>query len=291
MNAKVRLRIFSTREDPSWDLAPEAEARFLRWAEEKMRPTAGLPAPTRPVRPPVTGYRGFDVTANGRQYRVYQDGLLPTCPGTCDRDARTFDEELFETNEAELRQTFGLDVAVVRSGDAPQRIAGIATASCPIVAPPPDSPQYRPAFWRGGAVEALNTCYNYATNVRTHSTLVPGVPNGNRVWTELELRVALRQDKVRYLGKRVPTSPLPDGAHLIVGLIGPHGDYHFLRLDRTGKWSQKVSSDPPTNVDNLRRRLSDLCSAQFEPQYKLAGFFATTPQARAILLARGGGQA
>jgi len=111
-------------------------------------------------------------------------------------------------------------------------------------------PSYTPAFWNdGGTVQWNNNCYNYANNKRTDTFAQPGQAAGSP-WTALTcpaVDVAAVADGI----ERLPASgACPKKECRIALVVWPGGDYHWYRLDTSGRWSHKPGGTQATDRDN-----------------------------------------
>ena len=50
-------------------------------------------------------------------------------------------------------------------------------------------------------------------------------------------------------------------------------DHHFLRQDKSGRWSHKDNDDPIRDVDDAGQKIGDLTQARFLNSPELVGFF------------------
>src|SRR5262245_25146356 len=105
---------------------------------------------------------------------------------------------------------------------------------------------------------------------------------------------AMQPDGLGAPTHEVPTSTTNgDSGHYVVALLDlrgrDRGGFHFMRLDRSGIWSQKMSTGPVTQRDNQRpkRRLTDLCAARFNVAYTFVGFFVVNEDVQGLLQQRG----
>ena len=152
---------------------------------------------------------------------------------------------------------------------------------------------YRPSSWTSDPF-CDNTCYGYAANVRTEDVVYPDDKEDRDRWSRDQLIDALRADGFGNPILQVPNSSTNgNGGHFLVALLDlrgtDKGDFHFLRLDHSGTWSQKVSTDPVTQRDQQtpKRKLTDLCAAQFFSAYTFVGFFVINDAVQDLLRQRG----
>lgn len=152
-----------------------------------------------------------------------------------------------------------------------------------------------PAKWRTSPGKADNRCYNYANDVFTTDTAVPGAAIHLDL-TEKELHDLLVSDglvPVTPERKKLPQACHPNPcAHLIAaaqrlkntftrtenGVAVPtFRDFHFLRLDANGVWSHKDGTRRPRNTDTTGRPLVDLPTAKFRLKHYWVGYYWTFP--------------
>lgn len=129
-------------------------------------------------------------------------------------------------------------------------------------------------------LNVTNNCYSYAvssleaivdTETRAHAEATPqpgdasGVPKNILLllkhrsfdfWLRLAERDGLRRLDV---GADDPLPELPKGQRLVAMTWVPKtGDYHWMRQERDGMWSQKPDSRrPPTRYDSQRQLITD----------------------------------
>jgi len=294
----VRLKVFSGVPDPRWMIDNANDVMSIRqWfadADRAAGPTRHILPPGPPVTDatlPVTGYRGFDVTIDGVERHVYQNALVTGRLGVA-REQTTMDQFLFATHAVELRQQYGLDLSAIEA-HVPQPIAGLA-ATCDTANLESGDAYFHPSSWVD-APFCNNTCYGYAANVRTDQMVTPADSSLVK-WSSDDLTKALLDDGLDGPIANVPSAaPNDPEAHYIVALLnlysGNKGDYHFLRLDHSGCWSQKMSTDPVNQRDDSAppRKLTNLCTATFASDFTFVGVFIVNDDVRQRLRARGNG--
>lgn len=119
----------------------------------------------------------------------------------------------------------------------------------------PNSPKYSFKFWTlNKRIKNKNNCYNYAVNKRTDSFAKPGRAAGYPISAGdicETLEGCLKDGLVEY-NPRVSGDMIEcvKGGKLIALFIDPEDDFHFMRQDSNGFWSQKDNDDAVTNVDN-----------------------------------------
>lgn len=303
---KVRLKIFSGVRDPEWIIENSDDQKriidFLAAAEDRLKelqrqqrqkPSTRSEIPLSAL--PSTGYRGFEVTVDGKTHRVFQDALVNMAAATeqIERSLpETIDQFLFSTYADELMKRYELPPTVVRAQvGGPHPIAGLP-ATCDTSPLEIGHTTYRPPLWVGEPF-CDNTCYGYAANVRTEDIVVPD-DSTRELWSPQNLIDALAEDGLGDAIDQVPTGP-PDahGSHYVVALLqvfgGTKGSFHFLRLDRSGCWSHKVGNEAVTQRDdrNPKVKMTDLCSARFGSEFTFVGFFVVTSAVQDLLRERG----
>ena len=107
---------------------------------------------------------------------------------------------------------------------------------------------FNPAQWNYQPVQRRNNCYNYATNIRTDTFAQPGRGSGQRhsAHTAENVYSACLRDgliPIRELSSRqIPSG----GRYCVIALvIWPGEDFHFMRMDADGLWSQKNGGAQP----------------------------------------------
>ena len=285
MSIHVRLRIFSGISDPEWTITrPAEEAQIRRWfAVAEQNVGGALPV----GRSPITGFRGFDVTIDGRTRRVYRNRIVLPTPAF-NSTSETIDDILFNTNADVLIRDFNFTPAMMAS-ETLHAIDGLPT-TCDTEDAELGFTSYRPSSWVPSPFNG-NTCYNYAANVKTLNFVRPDGSQRER-WTKAELRDALGRDGAGPALTNPPSAALaaPD-VHYIAAVLEPiangRGSFHFFRLDRSGTWSHKVSTDPVQQIDDQHRKLTNLCQARFRRVYELVGFYVVGQDLREKLQERG----
>jgi len=297
---RVRLRIFSGVKDPEWiiedptlqreirERIKELEQRAAQLKQEKKLPSTELP---------VTGYRGFDVTIDGKKHRVFGDELVAMVTASTEQlekvSRQTIDRVLYDSQASVLMQRYGLTAEAVQAPTTLHTIAGLQATTCDTSPLEIGHAIYRPSSWTSDPF-CDNTCYGYAANVRTEDVVYPDDKEDRDQWSRDQLIDALRADGFGNPILQVPNSSTSgNGGHFLVALLDlrgtDKGDFHFMRLDRSGTWSQKVSTDPVTQRDQQtpKRKLTDLCAAQFFSAYTFVGFFVINDAVQDLLRQRG----
>lgn len=124
-----------------------------------------------------------------------------------------------------------------------------------------------------------NNCYNYACDVATNSFAQPGRKHGIRLETcdGPEVEAAAEKDGLMSVShKPLSTAQLqemkknlPAGHFVALVISQPDpmhkwpGDYHWVRCDNNGTWSQKDGGDQVTNFDFAGRPITDIGNANW----------------------------
>lgn len=111
-----------------------------------------------------------------------------------------------------------------------------------------------------------NNCYNYACDVATNSFAQPGRKHGlllGEGWTPEDVATGAKADGLIEISREPLTQEqmaekakeLPPGHFVALLMSAPDnnaqwpGDYHWVRQDEDGSWSQKDGTDQVTNFD------------------------------------------
>ena len=141
-----------------------------------------------------------------------------------------------------------------------------------------------PRNWNYQPVQRNNNCYNYATNTITNTFAQPGKASGQRHSSRYTngnvYRATLRDGLVPIRERSSIRSHRVRGYCLIALVIWPGEDFHFLRMDVNGYWSQKSGRGPARNYDNSRRPIRDPRYANLGPYRVFAGFLGVHPGIR-----------
>jgi len=131
------------------------------------------------------------------------------------------------------------------------RLSSIFTIPRPPLSP--TAPTFSTQDWSGGELAAR--CYPYALNLHGKPNIFPGSKvQPPPPLTNCASTVAACVDD----GLNIwipPDLPAGDG-HFValfsvpVGLFDPEEPFHFMRLDRSGIWSEKTAGAAPENEDN-----------------------------------------
>ena len=140
-----------------------------------------------------------------------------------------------------------------------------------------------PRNWNYQPVQRRNNCYNYATNIITNTFAQPGKASGqrhSRFKTENVYSACLRDGLVPIRETSPFIIPRARGYCIIALVIWPGEDFHFLRLDLNGYWSQKSGRGPARNYDNSRRPIRDPRYCNRGPYNVFGGFLGCHPGIR-----------
>lgn len=145
-------------------------------------------------------------------------------------------------------------------------------------------PQYEPAVWNdSNGIQFHNNCYNYACDIRTDTFAQPGRATGHQYGS-------------------FDCGPVGDGAvsdglvqvdadkgcgcsecrHRVALVIWPGVDFHWYRLDRSGRWSHKPGGTEATDVDSSGNQIADPRTADRGPYTFFCGFFCVKKSAVTI---------
>lgn len=148
---------------------------------------------------------------------------------------------------------------VFAAGDsvtARQEVAGNATTSAAVTVKVDGAPPYTAAYWNHPSHVRKNNCYNYACNQRTDTnTRVGSLTFGSSLDCSRVGQEAEKDGLVRAVEKKCRGC-----THKVALFIGKmkvtlkgkpfeFDDYHWYRLDDTGRWSHKSAKRPATDLD------------------------------------------
>lgn len=284
MAIRVELILFSGIRNPAWMLSDD-DLPSLKTALTRLQPGPfGVNASVE-FAPPATGYRGFEVRGSGEDsgisLHVWSARAVSGPNMFLDR-ARTLESWLFGTAPLSIKVSLGLTFAQLSSTPPPTHtIAGIASGSPEIVCP--DAPAYPVALSDWDTYTLSNNCYNYANNVVFGHSTTCAMPGALTTWADAaEMRRAAEYDKLVWDGMRPPTACTGGAnAHLIAiclrPKLGTYQDFHCLRLDDSGVWSQKDGPSAVNQRDGNKLVLTSIRSARFRQPMTLVGFFWSPP--------------
>jgi hypothetical protein len=184
--------------------------------------------------------------SSGGQFQYFQDVGCPTCicptQGKC---LESFLDNYFPTVPSE--STAGI------ADQIPDRWESIFF-------PLPTNgyePPYNPGFWNNDAkTRDCNNCYNYGANKKNNQYAQPGF-TGNRLYSEFScpnVTAAAIADGLIPWPADVPCS----NYDYKVALVMRGGvDYHWLRQDRGGNWSEKRGPTPASDKDDAMNPITD----------------------------------
>jgi hypothetical protein len=126
--------------------------------------------------------------------------------------------------------------------------------SPPVIVRPDGAPAYNPAIWNDSNVVRCNNCYNYGCDIQTNNFAQPGYAhNVSHSLTCPTVTYAAEADGLVVNKEK----RCRDCSHLVALVIAPDNDgdgrnedYHWYRLDNTGRWSHKMGGWPVTDRDN-----------------------------------------
>ncbi|MFN8612584.1 MAG: hypothetical protein U0931_33900 [Vulcanimicrobiota bacterium] len=125
-----------------------------------------------------------------------------------------------------------------------------------------------------------NNCYNYACDVATNSFAQPGRKHGlllGEGWTPEDVATGAKADGLIEISRQPMTNDqmqekakeLPPGHFVALLMSAPDsnaqwpGDYHWVRQDENGSWSQKDGTDQVTNFDYAGHPILDPSAANW----------------------------
>lgn len=143
---------------------------------------------------------------------------------------------------------------------ADQTVAGNTGPASPAVTVTADAaPPYHPAFWNADPfVQQHNNCYNYGCNRRTDTFAQPGEAHG--VFPVMQCASVANAAQADGLVTAVEQS-CTGCVHKVALVVDPGTDYHWYRLDDTGRWSHKPGPTPATDLDASGNPISDPAAA------------------------------
>ena len=143
-------------------------------------------------------------------------------------------------------------------------------------------PTYNPGHWNdGGTIQALNNCYNYATNTRTDTGAQPGKASGTYC---VGHGGCSGESAAAYATNDglIPTTlaaGCPDNRAL-VAVAGSDGNFHWYRRDwhpeeNRYRWSSKDGSSEATDRDAVGAVITDIEAANRGRYTQFTGYFCT----------------
>ncbi|KAK2574397.1 Insoluble matrix shell protein 1 [Acropora cervicornis] len=125
------------------------------------------------------------------------------------------------------------------------------------------------SLFNSATTRRTNNCYNYANDEITNNFAQPG-RGGGAVFgtlTGASIKAAAVLDGLVVLSPQpAPSSPIPlpstNAGHLTALFVntgnGPWpGDFHWVRMDSTGRWSHKPGQSHATNLDQNKNPITD----------------------------------
>jgi len=144
-------------------------------------------------------------------------------------------------------------------------------------------PAFNPNPWNTPSAIPKNNCYNYALDRLDHVVRNPGDLSGNPL-KAIEASIGVTVAAAACEDGLVPT-PLPllvsTNDLWTVALVTaiprpgmPHGDYHWIRNDSSGAWSQKMGrANGATDLDESGKVIGDPFAADRGEYLFFVGFF------------------
>jgi hypothetical protein len=152
------------------------------------------------------------------------------------------------------------DATVLATGDkvtATQVVAGTSSvASAAVTVKPDGAPPYDPTPWNQPAHQGSNNCYNYGCNIMTDTFAQPGrAHSADLPWpfTCGDVDTSAKADGLTGAPEKVCSGCV----HRVALVVSPQKsttpptihDYHWYRLDATGRWSHKPGDGKATDKD------------------------------------------
>jgi len=280
MAVKIKLMVFSGRENPQWELGGDQVAAL----RDKL---AGIRSTTMERPEGILGglgYQGFALTATQEMdlepnifIHANTVDLGPTSVAL--RDAN-FDLENW------LLDTAGSAVdpkvrTYVKGQIAPPAYAGAARKQARPRAL--EVPRYEPNIWNNDAnICDNNNCYNYANNKITNTFAQPGRASGITLPMPPDGPSVARgaiADGIEGLADPEAWQSTPVEGHWMALVISSSiDDYHWYRLDDlNARWSHKPGSTPVRDFDGARAAISDPRTCDRGPYEQFIGFFHSLP--------------
>ncbi|XP_020892477.1 uncharacterized protein LOC110231765 [Exaiptasia diaphana] len=155
----------------------------------------------------------------------------------------------------------------------------------------PDYPLYNTNRWRNWIIQYCNNCYNYGSDIPSppwYRFAQPGLGNGGvgfaRPITANRVLAAANGDGVvtQRVGDTDAVPNPPANSHLVALVVAPDsslnardGDFHWYRLDSSGRWSHKPGRTPVKDRDGRGRTINDprmAANNPYGPQYQFVTF-------------------
>jgi hypothetical protein len=156
--------------------------------------------------------------------------------------------------------------------------------SCPRQAPLSGAePRYEPWKWNTSKVQKTHNCFSYAFNIFDIKQLEacekdplcdvpfhqPGSVSGYPAFNDTDPKTCPNMI-ARIMGDNITVTPsafelrCPKGSSKIALVVDEDQDYHFLRQDSNGYFSQKSGEMPVTNLDSLGHKIFDVALANHD---------------------------
>ena len=289
--ARIVLNLFSGRPNQEWPIEKAA-------ADDLVRRLQSIPLQPRTVRPairerkpvdflgrPRSGYRGFEVYADSESFQpafqIYGTLVFEQAAQKIRTDnSNQWETFVWRTAPATvLEELDNITLAELQAPEDTDLIAGVegeyVKLTCTI------GPKYVGDTGQFHTFQAKNNCYNYATakanRTKSKPAAIPGQANQTSSFSLDGLRDALDDDRLQFEDRTQPTWCPPKGAHWLAvmrrHIVGKLPDFHCLRLDKNGRWSQKDGTGAVENTDNDGALMTDLKQARLIGSPELAGFY------------------
>jgi hypothetical protein len=148
-------------------------------------------------------------------------------------------------------------------------------------------------YWekQPGDWSRLSNCYCYALDVFKGGWCQPGAASGvaleQNSMTCSQLEKAIIADGAKKITKQQALNSQPPNGHYVAMMLRPQSscnfarcmpDYHFLRKDSNGLWSQKAGEAPATNRDAQGNLIKDPQGAKLQGSYTdFCGYYHVQP--------------
>jgi hypothetical protein len=291
----VRCQLFSGRRDPQWTLSPPQRAELLAMLGAIRGRTL--------LKPPGTagglGYRGFLITSGDEDLApeesiVVEAGIIDVrrlalnLVDDQNRVERWLLASAGSAMDAALRQRVATSIRFLPPMlpmARPAQPRARARRSRRQRKAPACKPDFEPSKWNGAAHVGVNTCYNYATDVRTDHSALPGEGSGSGCCgTDASVTCGKVGAKVVQDGLVKVTSlnaTNPANSHYLALVVEPAGtpgrDFHFYRRDCDGTWSHKVGNAPARNWDESFNTITDPEACDRGPYTVFCGYYRCNP--------------
>lgn len=276
----VTLRMYSGKPDPSWELSEDEVIKLKELLSKDKVPTFEMSA----LSAVILGYRGFEIqsfTADLPNKLFCFDGIVDIRDQTqlnyIDKDSE-IESFLASTGASALAKEEKNFIEGEISKNVKGGTAGITKAlkaAISLLAVPP----FDPGKWNIPSVQPYNNCYNYANDKITNTFAQPGRGSGSTIADILCPTVTQASQRDGQISVAPPSST-PAQGHFIALVSANHPffkDYHWYRLDSSGKWSHKPGGTAATNLDNSGSLISDPRISDRGYYSDFCGFFHCIP--------------